>query len=64
MRDAKVLLNGLHGTGKTQLVHLLRRVFFTGIDGAPDAGYVTCTQDLTPVDTLFHLDLAELMRGK
>lgn len=77
VRNSTTLLYGLYGTGKTQLVHLLRKVFFDGKAGrttspAPtrafqedpqEFGHVACTQDLTPMDTLFRLDLAKLMHG-
>jgi MoxR-like ATPase len=65
VRDSTTLLTGIYGTGKTQLVRLLSRVFFGRADGrGSDLGQISCTQDLTPLDTLFSLDLARLTQGE
>lgn len=59
-----VLLTGAFGTGKTQLVHLVRRLFFSDGRGGHDYDCETCNQELTAFDVLYHLDLAELQRGR
>lgn len=63
--NGTTLLKGAYGTGKTQLVHLLRKVFFaTGDASTYDFGCVTCTQDLQPMDMLFCIDLGRLTQGE
>jgi len=64
VKDGTVLLNGIYGTGKTQLVQIIRKTFFSDGNGDSDYGYITCTQDLTAMDTLFDINLASLMQGK
>ena len=64
LQDGVVLLSGGYGTGKTTFVGLLARALFLGHDHEPDLAQVACTQDLTPLDVLYHLDLAELRRGR
>ena len=59
-----VLLTGTYGTGKTQLVHLVRKLFFSDGNGGYEYDYETCHQELTAFDVLYHLDLAELQRGR
>jgi len=65
VRDSTTLLKGMYGTGKTQLIHLLHKTFFhhASKDGR-ELGYVTCTQELTPMDVLFSIDLARLVQGR
>lgn len=64
VENATVLLSGTYGTGKTQFVHLVRKLLFS--DGAGGYSYdcETCHQELTAFDVLYHLDLAELQRGR
>lgn len=65
VQDSTTLLVGLYGAGKTLFVQLVRRTFFApNGDGVPDFGWVACTQDLTPMDTLFSLDLGRLTQGE
>lgn len=64
VRNGIVLLNGSYGTGKTQLVNLIKRTFFRDDGDGYDFDYETCHQDLTAFDVLYHLDLAELGRGR
>ena len=64
VENAIVLLTGTYGTGKTQLVHLLNRLFFSNGQGGYEFDYESCHQELTAFDVLYHLDLAELQRGK
>jgi len=64
VKNSITLLNGTYGTGKTQLVNLIKRLFFNSESGEYDYDYETCHQDLTAVDVLYHLDLAELQKGK
>ncbi len=64
VKDASILLNGIYGTGKTQLIRIIRKTFFSDGNGDTDYGYVTCTQDLTAMDTLYDIDLASLIQGK
>ena len=64
VRDSTTLLNGLSGTGKTHVIRTIHRTFFDGRPAKDDLGYVACAQDLTPLDALFHLDLAGLLRGE
>jgi MoxR-like ATPase len=45
-------------------VRLIYRTFFDGGAGKDDFGYLACTQDLTPLDALFHIDLSRLVRGE
>ena len=59
-----VLLTGTYGTGKTQFVHLVRKLFFSDGNGGYEYDYETCHQELTAFDVLYHLDLAELQRGR
>lgn len=63
VRNALVLLSGTYGTGKTQFVRLVAKLLFGGDEGEKFA-YETCHQDLTVLDALYHLDLAELQQGK
>ena len=65
VQDATTLLSGTYGSGKTLFVQLARHTFFApNGDGIPDFGWVACTQDLTPMDTLFSIDLARLTQGE
>jgi MoxR-like ATPase len=64
VENATLLLSGTYGTGKTQLVHLLRKVLFSDGKGGFLFDYESCHQELTAFDVLYHLDLAELQRGK
>jgi MoxR-like ATPase len=64
VENAVMLLTGTYGTGKTQLINMIRKIFFS--DGL--GGYLfdceTCHQELTAFDVLYHLDLAELQKGR
>jgi hypothetical protein len=72
-RNSVILLSGTYGTGKNQLVSLIRHLFFcrdsdaTGQpadrNGRYDAWKVTCSQDITPHDVLYYLDLGRLQQG-
>ena len=64
MKNGIILLNGVYGTGKTQLVNLIKKIFFSDGKGEYDYDYETCHQDLTAFDVLYHLDLAELQKGR
>ena len=65
VRDSTTLLSGMYGTGKTQLIHLLHKTFFHDAGRErKELGYVTCTQELTPMDVLFSIDLARLVQGQ
>jgi MoxR-like ATPase len=64
VRNGIILLSGSYGTGKTQLVNLIKKTFFCDDNGGYDFDYETCHQDLTAFDVLYHLDLAELGRGR
>jgi MoxR-like ATPase len=64
VRNSTTLLNGISGTGKTALACLIEKVFFSNREAPEsDFGYVSCTQDLTPMDLLFMIDLGALMKG-
>lgn len=70
VKNAVILLSGTYGTGKNQLVSLIRHTFFS-LDAEQreaerryDAWKVSCSQDLTPHDILYHLDLGRLQRGE
>lgn len=64
VKNALTLLSGTYGTGKTQFVHLVRKMFFSDGEGNYDYDFETCHQDLTAFDVLYHLDLAELQQGE
>ena len=65
VKNGITLLNGSYGTGKTQLVNLVKRIFFRHGQGEGyDFDYETCHQDLTAFDVLYHLDLAALQQGR
>jgi len=64
MKNGIILLSGVYGTGKTQLVNLIKKLFFSDGKGNYDYDYETCHQDLTAFDVLYHLDLAELQKGR
>ena len=64
IKNGIVLLNGTYGTGKTQFVNMVKKIFFSDGKGGFDYDYETCNQDLTAFDVLYHLDLAELQNGK
>lgn len=64
VRNGIILLSGSYGTGKTQLVNLIKKTFFCDGNGDYDFDYETCHQDLTAFDVLYHLDLAELGKGR
>ena len=64
VRNGITLLSGSYGTGKTQLVNLIKRTFFRDAGDGYDFDYETCHQDLTAFDVLYHLDLAELGKGR
>lgn len=64
VKNAVVLLSGTYGTGKNQLVGLIRQSFFSKSDGSSDFWKVSCVQDLTPHDILYHLDLGQLQQGE
>jgi MoxR-like ATPase len=64
VENATVLLSGTYGTGKTQLVNLIRTVLFSDGEGGYLFDYETCHQELTAFDVLYHLDLAELQKGR
>ncbi len=64
VRNGITLLNATYGTGKTQLVNLIKKIFFGDDKGDFDFDYESCHQDLTAFDVLYHLDLAELQKGK
>jgi MoxR-like ATPase len=64
VRNGIILLSGSYGTGKTQLVNLIKKTFFDDGRGGYDFDYETCHQDLTAFDVLYHLDLAELGKGR
>ncbi len=76
-QDTVILLSGAPGTGKNQLVALVRRLFFRTDDSegsddgtdSPDehrydAWRTTCSQDITPHDVLYYLDLGRLQQGE
>jgi MoxR-like ATPase len=63
LRNTLVLLSGTYGTGKTQFVRLVAELLFGGEEDEKFA-YETCHQDLTVLDALYHLDLAELQQGR
>lgn len=64
VKNALTLLYGTYGTGKTQFVHLVRKIFFSDGEGNYHYDVETCHQDLTAFDMLYHLDLAELQQGE
>ena len=64
VKNAVVLLSGTYGTGKNQLVGLIRQSFFSAPEGDFDAWKISCVQDLTPHDILYHLDLGRLQKGE
>jgi MoxR-like ATPase len=64
VENAIVLLTGTYGTGKTQLIQIIRRLFFSDGKGGHDFDWESCHQELTAFDVLYHLDLAELQRGR
>jgi len=64
IENAIVLLSGTYGTGKTQLVQLIRKVCFSDQGEETPFALETCHQDLTAFDVLYHLDLAELQAGR
>ena len=64
VENGTILLSGTYGTGKTQLVHLIRTILFSDDAGGFLYDYETCHQELTAFDVLYHLDLAELQRGR
>ena len=65
VEDASVLLSGIFGTGKTQLVHLIRKIFFSEKNATGhDFGDVTCHQEQTPFEVNFHLDLGKYSQGE
>lgn len=64
VENSIILLSGTFGTGKTQLVQLVKKLLFSDGSGGYDYDYETCNQELTAFDVLYHLDLAELQRGK
>jgi MoxR-like ATPase len=64
VENAVLLLRGTYGTGKTQLVGLIRKLLFADGQGGYDFDDEACHQELTAFDVLYHLDLAELQRGR
>jgi len=64
VKNALTLLSGTYGTGKTQFVHLVRKIFFSDGNGHSHYDFETCHQDLTAFDVLYHLDLAALQKGE
>lgn len=64
VENATILLSGTYGTGKTQLVNLIRTILFSDGEGGYLFDYETCHQELTAFDVLYHLDLAELQKGR
>jgi MoxR-like ATPase len=64
VENAVVLLKGTYGTGKTQIVHLVRKLLFSNGQGGFEFDEVTCHQELTAFDVLYHLDLAQLQQGR
>lgn len=63
VENSVTLLSGTYGTGKTQLVQLIKSIFFRDGNGGHMFDYETCHQELTAFDVLYHLDLAELQQG-
>jgi MoxR-like ATPase len=64
VQNSTTLIDGISGTGKTELVHLLAKVFFSRENPEEmDFAHVSCTQDLTPLDVLYYIDLPKLMKG-
>jgi len=64
VENSIILLTGTYGTGKTQFVNLVKKVMFSDGKGGYLYDYETCHQELTAFDVLYHLDLAELQKGK
>ena len=64
VKNAVVLLSGTYGTGKNQLVGLIRQSFFQSDNNDYDAWKISCVQDLTPHDILYNLDLGLLQKGQ
>lgn len=64
VENSVTLLSGTYGTGKTQFVNLVKKIFFSDGQGGYSFDYETCHQELTAFDVLYHLDLADLQAGK
>jgi len=64
VENAIILLSGTYGTGKTQFVQLVRKLMFSDGRGGYLYDYENCHQELTAFDVLYHLDLAELQKGR
>ena len=64
VKNSTTLLSGTYGTGKTQFIQLIRKVFFSDGEDSYLYDYETCHQELTAFDVLYHLDLAELQKGR
>jgi MoxR-like ATPase len=64
VKNATLLLTGTYGTGKTQFVQLVKKLLFSDGNGGFEFDYETCHQELTAFDVLYHLDLAELQKGR
>lgn len=64
VENAIILLSGTYGTGKTQLVQLVKKLLFSDGQGGYAYDWESCHQELTAFDVLYHLDIAELQRGR
>ncbi|WP_309493018.1 MoxR family ATPase [Candidatus Hecatella orcuttiae] len=58
-RDAKTLLSGGYGTGKTTFIEIAAKMFYGG-----DLGIVRCHQELTTFDILWALDIQKFIQSK
>lgn len=58
VRNSKTLLTGGYGTGKTTLIGMLGKAFFDS-----GVGKVALSQEKTPFDIFYYLDIPSMMKG-